>query len=141
MHEAQKRIDWFDTIVTSIKKRLGEVTKLAKETQAKLALADTGSPSMDPEEEARRQEFLDSLEEQMKTMKKDFAKVKLNVDISSSQVSNKVDQHIVKELEERFEKSLKGIRRDLTIKDKKIERLAKAGTSQGGGNQSGEENN
>ena len=77
----------------------------------------------------------------MKALKQDFTKVKLNVDINSSQVTNKVDQHVVKELEERFEKSLKGIRRDLSIKDKKIERLAKAGTSQGGGNQSGEENN
>ena len=45
-----------------MKKRLGEVTKIAKEIQGKMALADTGSPSMDPEEEARRQEFLDSLE-------------------------------------------------------------------------------
>ena len=113
MHEVQKRIDWFDTIITSIKKRLGELQKLAKETQAKVAMADTGSPSADPEEEARRQEFLDSLEGQMKAVNKEFTKLKLNVDINSSQVGNKVDQHIVKELEERFEKSLKTIRRDL----------------------------
>jgi len=78
----------------------------------------------------------------MKAMKQEFGKLKLNVDISSSQISNKVDQHTVKELEERFEKSLKGVRRDLSIKDKKIERLAKSTTSAGGGNASGgEENN
>lgn len=52
--EHSKKIEWFESIIGNMKKRMTEIQKLGKATQAKVALAGDKSAlstSMDPEEE------------------------------------------------------------------------------------------
>lgn len=59
-----------------------------------------------------------------------------------AQVHAKVDQEVLRELEEKFEKKLKIIQRDLVLKEKKIERMGKASNAQSDGdNNSGSRQN
>ena len=37
--EHQKKLEWFETIINSMKKRMGELQKSGKDTAAKLAFA------------------------------------------------------------------------------------------------------
>ena len=50
-----------------------------------------------------------------------------------AQVNGKVDMEVLRELEEKFEKKLKIIQRDLIIKEKKIERMGKTVNAQSDG--------
>lgn len=67
--EHKNKLEWFETIINSMKKRLGELQKAGKDTAAKVALGGvTASGSRDPEEEQRQREIVDGLESSLKAV-------------------------------------------------------------------------
>jgi DNA-binding HxlR family transcriptional regulator len=54
-------------------------------------------------------------------MKKNTENQKIHVEMQLSQIGNKVDISILKELEEKFERNIKTLKRDILIQNKKID--------------------
>ena len=51
--EHQRKLEWFETIINSMKKRLGELQKAGKDTAAKVSLAGMVASSQDSEADIR----------------------------------------------------------------------------------------
>ena len=82
-----------------------------------------GGPLIDPEEEARKEEVFAKIEEDMKEIRKGFDALKLKMEVSLGQVTNKVDTHVVKDLDEKVDKNVKTMTRDINMSKKKLNRL------------------
>lgn len=96
--EHQRKLEWFETIINSMKKRLGELQKAGKDTAAKIALSSGvggGGGSRDPEEEQRQREVVDGLEASMKALRKTTEQQRLHVDVSLAQLGSKADSSVV----------------------------------------------
>lgn len=67
------------------------------------------------------QALIDQLDQDFKDLKKLTETQKVHIEMQLSQLSNKVDQTLLKELEEKFERNIKTLKRDILIQNKKIE--------------------
>jgi hypothetical protein len=61
------------------------------------------------------------MEESINLLKKNTENQKIYVELQLGQLNNKVDINILKELEEKFERNIKTLKRDILIQNKKID--------------------
>ena len=50
--ENKKKIEWFENIIQSMKKRISEIQKMAKDNAAKIGTGTSGQAVVDPEADA-----------------------------------------------------------------------------------------
>ena len=60
--EHQRKLEWQETIINGMKKRLGEIQKSGKDTAAKLSLAGMVATSQDSEADIRQNQIIENLE-------------------------------------------------------------------------------
>ena len=101
-------------------KRMTEIHKLGKKNEALITSGGLGAARDDEDAEVRAQELQEAVDENMKSIDTKHADFRVALDVMRGSLGNKVHQEELKQLEERFEKRLGLIDRDLRLKGKKI---------------------